>query len=116
MPGNIVAAIAADRARISSILESDAGKARPSMAVKLALHTAMDAQTAMELLASSQPEKPYFAAAMEREGGSGVNASGVFSANASNNDPRSARLEELKGSMSHYNSTVGYTAKAQNGG
>ena len=86
------------------------------MAVKLALHSSLDAQTALELLTSSQPEKPYFESAMEREGGTGVEAGGAFSAAANRGDPKAARLAELSGSMSHFNASKGYTVNANNGG
>lgn len=116
VPGIVAAALVADRARCRTILESDAGKARPSMAVKLALYSEMDATSALELLATASPEKPYFESAMDREGGTGVAAGGSFSAAASRGDPKAERLAEISGSMAHYNETKGYTVKVTNGG
>jgi len=116
MPGNVVAALATERARISAILESDAGKARPSLAVKLALHSTLDADTALNILTSSQPEKPYFESAMEREGGTGVNAGGAFAAAGSRGDPKAARLAEINGALAHYNQVKGYTVNVNHGG
>lgn len=55
-------AIMADRLRVSAILESPEGMARPRIAQQLALRSNMDATSALELLRSTPVDNPYVAA------------------------------------------------------
>jgi len=85
------AAIVSERLRISAILESAEGKRNPAMAQKLALFSALDAETAKDILASAPAANPYLAA-MEQQGPIGLNAPVAdFS-----NDPKAARLKEIE--------------------
>ena len=92
------AAIASERLRISSILESAEGKRNPAMAQKLALYSPLDAETAKDILASAPAANPYLAA-MEQQGPIGLNAPVAdFS-----NDPRAARLKEIEENGRRFN-------------
>jgi len=91
VPSDDNAAIAGERLRICAILESAEGKRNPAMAQKLALYSALDAETAKDILASAPAANPYLAA-MEQQGPIGLNAAVAdFS-----NDPKAARLKEIE--------------------
>ena len=60
--GNANEAIMADRLRVSTILESPEGIARPRIAQHLALRSNMDATSALELLRATPVDNPYVAA------------------------------------------------------
>jgi hypothetical protein len=82
-----------ERLRVSSILESPEGIARPRAAMQLALRSTMDPQSAIDMLRTIPVDNPYIAA-MEREGAVNVNAMG---ANPSiNGDLKAKRLAELR--------------------
>ncbi|KYK44301.1 hypothetical protein A1D31_36760 [Bradyrhizobium liaoningense] len=89
--GEANAAIASERLRIAAILESAEGRRNPAMAQKLALGSALDAETARGILAEAPAANPYLAA-MDREGPIGLSASTVDIAA----DPRAARLKEIQ--------------------
>ena len=101
----IVAAIAGERARISSILESPQAKGRETTALKLALHSDMSADAAVDLLASTPSEQSPFARYMESVGPSGVSVQ----QQAQHLDKRNARLAELKETAAHLSAARGYT-------
>lgn len=96
--GDRNAGIAAERLRIGEILNSDVARRNPDMARKLALDTALDAESAKSILASAPAANPFLAA-MEHFGPVGVDASGV----QVSSDPKAERLAEIKGSMDAFN-------------
>ncbi|WP_407194292.1 hypothetical protein [Bradyrhizobium sp. STM 3566] len=96
--GEANAAIASERLRIAAILESPEGKRNPAMAQKLALGSALDAETARSILAEAPAANPYLAA-MDREGPIGLSASTVDITG----DPKAARMKEIEGSMKAFN-------------
>lgn len=96
--GDENAAIASERLRISAILESPEGKRNPAMAQKLALGSALDAETARSILAEAPASNPYLAA-MDREGPIGLSAATVDITG----DPKAARMKEIEGSMKAFN-------------
>ncbi|MET4603271.1 hypothetical protein ABIB90_002749 [Bradyrhizobium sp. JR4.1] len=96
--GEANAAIASERLRIAAILESPEGKRNPGMAQKLALGSALDAETARSILAEAPAANPYIAA-MDSQGPIGLTAVTVDITN----DPKTARLKEIEGSMKAYN-------------
>ena len=55
-------ALALDRLRVSAILESPEGIARPRLAQQLALRSNMDATSAIDVLRSTPVDNPYVAA------------------------------------------------------
>lgn len=96
--GEVNAAIASERLRIAAILESPEGKRNPAMAQKLALGSALDAETARSILAEAPAANPYLAA-MDREGAIGLSAAIVDIIG----DPKAERLKEIEGSMKAFN-------------
>lgn len=96
--GEANAAIASERLRIAAILDSPEGRRNPAMAQKLALGSALDAETARSILAEAPAANPYLAA-MDREGPTGLGAASVDIVN----DPKTARLKEIEGSMKAFN-------------
>ena len=87
-------AILADRLRVSAILESKEGLARPRIAQQLALRSNMDADSALELLRSTPVDNPYVAA-MDALGP--VNIESFASvAPPTPEDKRAKRLTELR--------------------
>lgn len=96
--GEANAAIASERLRIGAILESPEGKRNPAMAQKLALGSALDAETARSILAEAPAANPYLAA-MDREGPVGLGAASVDIVS----DPKTLRLREIEGSMKAFN-------------
>jgi hypothetical protein len=96
--GEANAAIASERLRIAAILESPEGRRNPAMAQKLALGSALDAETARSILAEAPAANPYLAA-MEREGPVGLGAASVDIVG----DSKTARLREIEGSMKAFN-------------
>jgi hypothetical protein len=96
--GEANAAIASERLRITAILDSPEGKRNPAMAQKLALGSALDAETARSILAEAPAANPYLAA-MDREGPIGLGTASVDIVN----DPKAARLKEIEGSMKAFN-------------
>jgi hypothetical protein len=55
--------LAAERLRVSAILESDEGKARPLLAAELALRSPMSSDAAIALLSKAAPESRHASAA-----------------------------------------------------
>lgn len=96
--GEANAAIASERLRIAAILESPEGRRNPAMAQKLALGSALDAETARSILAEAPAANPYILAS-EKECPIGLGAASVDI----NNDPKTARLKEIEGSMKAFN-------------
>lgn len=91
-----------ERMRVSSILESSEGLARPKAALQLALRSTMDAQSAIDMLKTIPVDNPYIAA-MDREGAVNVNALG---ANPSiTGDQKAKRLAEIKANLSPMKAT-----------
>lgn len=85
-----------ERLRVSSILESSEGLARPKAAMQLALRSAMDARSAIDMLKVLPVDNPYIAA-MDREGPVNVNALG---ANPSvTGDAKAKRRAELAANL-----------------
>ena len=109
LPGNVNAALAADRARIDAIVNSEEGLSRPKAALQLALRSSMGVNEAREFLALGPSESPYFEAAMGKEA---INLGGPNVGASVSGDARAARLAEISVSMKHFNATRGgYTAK-----
>ena len=104
--GDENAAIANERLRIASIIDSPEGKRNPAMANKLALYSSLDAETARDLLASAPPANPYIAA-MEQQGPIGLNAAVTEIAG----DAKAARLAEIKESVAAFNKEKGFARK-----
>ncbi|QDM28398.1 hypothetical protein FNL56_21495 [Tardiphaga sp. vice304] len=105
----VSAIVAVERARISSIVNSEVGKSRRDAALQLALNTDLTTDTVLDLLAKMPEDaSSKFLMAMEREA---VNFTGNTGAASMNSDPKAARLEELKGSMKAFNHAKGYTVK-----
>lgn len=100
-------------ARIAAILESAAAEARPKVARKLALYTALPAAAVLEMLADlPAEEKPRadasaFLAAMDREGSTGVTSA---LGTAPTGDAKSQRLAELQGAARAHNVSHGYVS------
>ncbi len=82
-----------ERLRVSSILESPEGLARPKAALQLALRTTMDSEAAIDMLKTIPVSNPYIAA-MDLEGAVNVNAMGANPSVAG--DKKSARIAEIK--------------------
>jgi hypothetical protein len=97
--GDDNAAIASERLRISSILESPEGQRNPKMAQKLALYSSLDVETAKSILADAPAANPYLAA-MDKEGATGISAA---SSGGLNTDPKTARLAEIAESVKALN-------------
>lgn len=108
LPGNVNAAVAMERMRISAIMESPEGLLRPKAALQLALRSDMASASAVEFLRTTPADNPYLIA-MATEGP--VNIGGSMGATAGPTDPKAARLAEIAGSMTNYNATQGYAPK-----
>ena len=108
-PANVSAIVAVERARISSIVNSEVGKSRRDTAIHLALNTDLTTASVLELLAK-MPEDAgsKFLMAMDREAVSFTSNTG---ASTMTNDPKAARLEEIRGGMKMFNNVKGYTIK-----
>jgi hypothetical protein len=104
------ASIASERLRISSILESAEGKRNPAMAQKLALYSALDAETAKSILAEAPSANPYLAA-MELHGPIGIGAS----PNTMSSDPKATRLAEIEANVAAFNAVRGYAKPGKQG-
>lgn len=107
--GDENAAIAAERLRVASILESPEGRRNPAMAQKLALYSVLDAETARGILAEAPAANPYLQA-MDREGPLGLGAASVDLSD----DPKAARLKELSAGVAAFNAEKGWTKKSKN--
>jgi hypothetical protein len=81
-----------ERLRISSILESPEGLARPAAARQLALRSTMDVQSSIEMLQTIPVMNPYIAA-MALEGA--VNINSVGGSTVGRDDPKTKRLAEI---------------------
>jgi len=55
--------LAAERLRVSAILESEAGKLRPTLAAELALRSPMSSEAAIAILSKAAPESRQASAA-----------------------------------------------------
>ncbi|MHC6153537.1 hypothetical protein ACVSQB_17320 [Bradyrhizobium elkanii] len=100
------AAILSERLRIGAILDSPEGKRNPELARELALRSTLDVDTAKSLLGKAPAANPYLQA-MELEGKVGLTAATPdFS-----NDPKAARLQEIKQSVSAFNVEKGWVPK-----
>jgi hypothetical protein len=104
--GNVNAALAADRARIDAIVNSQEGLSRPKAALQLALRSSMGVNEAREFLALGPSESPYFESAMANES---INLGGQSVGKSVGGDARAARLAEISVSMKHFNSTRGHS-------
>lgn len=104
MNAEVVAAIAGERARVSSILESPQAKGREKVAVRLALHSDMAVADALDLLASTPTEENPFVQYMNQVGPSGV----PMQTTVQELDAKQARLAQLKEIGNHLNVTRGY--------
>jgi phage shock protein A len=102
---------ASERARLAAILEHPHAEARPKVAKKLALYTALSSEAVIEMLADLPEEKEtradasHFLEAMNREGSTGV-ASALGT--APTGDAKSHRLAEIKEAGVRYNLSAGY--------
>jgi hypothetical protein len=85
-----------ERMRVSSILESPEGLARPKAALQLALRSTMDAQSAIDMLKTIPVDNPYIAA-MDLEGAVNVNAMGANP--FVTGDKKAKRLAELSANL-----------------
>jgi hypothetical protein len=85
-----------ERLRISSILESPEGIARPKAAMQLALRSTMDSQSAIDLLKSFPVANPYIAA-MDLEGAINVNSLGANP--AASDDKKARRIAEINANI-----------------
>lgn len=92
------AVIASDRARVIAILESSEGLRNPELARKLALHSSLDVDSAKNILASAPSANPYLSA-MQLEGPTGIEASGV----PVSGDAKAERLAEIGVVMDAFN-------------
>jgi hypothetical protein len=108
--GDTNATVLAERMRVAAIIESPAGKRNPAMANRLALYTALDAETAKDILSQAPAANPYLAA-MDREGPIGLSAATADFTN----DPKAARKKELNESMAAFNADRGYKPKKAEG-
>lgn len=106
IPGALSAALAVERLRISSIMESPEGLRNPDAARQLALHSTMEVASAISFLKTVPASNPYLTA-MEAHGP--IDIGGPSLGAPISTDARAARLEELKGATDHYNETKGYT-------
>ena len=98
---DVAAALAAERMRISDILESEAGLKNPKLALQLALRSTMEAESAIDILAAS-PAQNFFLEAMAKFGPVGLNAATIPHAEGS----KEARLAEIKQSMESFNAEL----------
>ena len=103
-------ALAEDRRRISSILESPEGQKNPSMARRLAIERGMEARDAIDLLKSAPAENPYLAA-MGQQGSIGIGAPATA---AGLSDPKDVKRAEVRDSMAHFNASRGYGRRLEN--
>lgn len=95
----------AERMRISSILESPEGKARPDLAAALALRHNMDAASALELLRVAPEEKASAASSFLRAlGGEAIGLSSLGSEVTL--DKKAARIAEIKKNVGSKTSKV----------
>ena len=83
-----------ERMRLSSILESPEGVLRPEVARKLALHSSMDATSAIELMKNIPVASPYLAA-MNLEGPIGIDSLSGASPNSAA-DKKQKRIAEIR--------------------
>lgn len=89
--GDINAAVAAERLRIMGIIGSDEGRRNPELAMEYA-DAGLDVETAKRFLTKAPAANPYLAAAMDREGPIGLNATVTEIAG----DSKAARMAEIK--------------------
>jgi len=104
--GEVNAAIAGERARISAIIESPEGKRNPELAAELALRSSLDPESAKGILGKSPAQNPYLQA-MSLQGKVDIDATAV----GMSDDPKAARLAEIAGSMKAFNASRGYKSK-----
>jgi hypothetical protein len=96
-PRQIEQLLAAERMRISAIIESEAGKLRPMLALELALRSPMSVDAATALLAKAAPEARHASAADSFQAALKGEAIGLTSLGAEvATDKREARLKEIK--------------------
>ncbi|MEH2476197.1 hypothetical protein V1281_002633 [Nitrobacteraceae bacterium AZCC 2161] len=82
-----------ERLRVSSILESPEGIARPKAALELALRTSLESQSAIDLLKSFPIDNPYLRA-LDLEGPVNLSSLGAAPGGISD-DKKAKRLAEL---------------------
>ena len=83
-----------ERLRIAAIIESAEGVLRPEVARKLALHSSMDATSAVELMRSVPVANPYLAA-MNIEGPVNIDSLSGATPNSPDEKKRK-RIEEIR--------------------
>lgn len=91
--------LAAERLRVSAILESMEGKARPTLAAALALRSGMSTDEALAILKTAAPERhasaaESFAHALQAEA-IGLTVLGA----GPTGDPKEARLREIRANV-----------------
>jgi len=105
--------IVAERARIAAILESDEGRAHPKQALKLALHTDMSAEMAVDILGDAPSETARdFDRRMSAEGHTGVNS--PLGSNPAP-DAKERRRAEIAAAAGNVNRANGFKSEAKAG-
>jgi hypothetical protein len=99
--------ILGERLRISQILDSKEGRARPGAAAELALRSDLTADQAIALLAKTPVANPFMDA-MDREGEVGLVGQSPSGNGGMLTDERAARMAELQSSIQYYNASKGY--------
>lgn len=100
---DVAGALAAERFRVASILESEAGLKNPKMAIELALRSTMETDSAIALLASAPAQNPFLEA-MAKFGQVNISAA----VNAPPEGSKEARLAEIKQSVQAFNAERGW--------
>lgn len=96
---------AEERMRFKAIMESPEAQARPKTALRLALYGQTPPEIIREMLADLPAESPFLAV-MEREGKTGVIS--PLGAAVASDDPKTARLAEIREAANWHNFTKGY--------
>ena len=97
-PRNLEQLLAAERMRISAIIEGEEGRKRPMLALELALRSPVSVDAANALLAKAAVESRAGTAAESFARALQAEAIGVTSLNADGpiDDPKAKRLREIK--------------------
>lgn len=101
---------AEERMRFKTIMESPEAQARPKSALRLALYGQTPPEIIREMLADLPAESPLLAA-MEREGRTGI--ASPLGASVASNDPKDARLAEIRAAANRHNYAKGYITPEQ---